>query len=57
MQLSFMEFLYISAKPLHKVKTAKRNPIEGYAVSACLARKWEKLVSAQIGVCCPPRPP
>jgi hypothetical protein len=37
MQLSFIEFLHVSAQPLHKVKTAKQNPIEGYAINACLA--------------------
>jgi hypothetical protein len=36
MQLSFIEFLYVNAQPLHKVKIVKRNPIEGYAVGACL---------------------
>jgi hypothetical protein len=39
MQLSFIEFLYISAQPLHKVKIIKRNPIEGSAIGACLAWK------------------
>jgi hypothetical protein len=39
MQLSFIELLYLSVQPLHQVKTIKRNPIEGYAISACLARK------------------
>jgi hypothetical protein len=33
-QLSFIEFIYISAQPLHKVKIAKQNPIEGYAIGA-----------------------
>jgi hypothetical protein len=39
MQLSFIEFLYVSAQPLHKLKIAKRNPIEGYAIGACLAQR------------------
>jgi hypothetical protein len=39
MQLSFIEFLYISAQLLHKVNVAKQNPIEGYAIGACLARR------------------
>jgi hypothetical protein len=38
MQLSFIELLYVSAQPLHKVNVTKQNPIEGYAISACLAR-------------------
>jgi hypothetical protein len=38
MQLSFIEFLYISAQLLHKVKIAKQNPIEGYAIGSCLAQ-------------------
>jgi hypothetical protein len=38
MQLSFIELLYVSAQPLHKVNITKRNPIEGYAIGACLAR-------------------
>jgi hypothetical protein len=33
MQLSFIEFLYVSAQPLHKVKIAKQNPIEGESAS------------------------
>jgi hypothetical protein len=41
MQLSFIEFLYVSAQPLHKVKIAKRNHIEGYAISAFLAQGKE----------------
>jgi hypothetical protein len=41
MQLSFIEFLYISAQALHKVKITKLNPIEGYATSACLAQSKE----------------
>jgi hypothetical protein len=41
MQLSFIEFLYISAQRLHKVKIARRNPIEGYAIGACLAQGKE----------------
>jgi hypothetical protein len=36
MQLSFKEFIYVNAQPLHKVKIAKQNPIEGYAISAYL---------------------
>jgi hypothetical protein len=40
-QLSFIEFIYISAQPLHKVKIAKQNPIEGYAIGACLAQGKE----------------
>jgi hypothetical protein len=36
MQLSFIEFLYISAQALHKVMVTKRNPIEGYAMLALL---------------------
>jgi hypothetical protein len=39
MQLSFIEFLYVSAQPLHKVNVTKRNHVEGYAIGACLARK------------------
>jgi hypothetical protein len=39
MQLSFIELLYLSAQPLQKVKIAKQNPIEDYAIGACLARK------------------
>jgi hypothetical protein len=41
MQLSFIELLYVSAHPLHKVKIAKQNPIEGYAIGACLAERKE----------------
>jgi hypothetical protein len=41
MQLSFIEFLYVSAQPMHKVKIPKRNPIEGYAIAACLAQRKE----------------
>jgi hypothetical protein len=40
-QLGFIEFLYVSAQPLHKVKIAKQNPIEGYAIIACLAQRNE----------------
>jgi hypothetical protein len=36
MQLSFIEFLYLNAQILHKVKIIKGNPIEGYAIGACL---------------------
>jgi hypothetical protein len=36
MQLSFKEFLFVDAQPLHNVKVTKRNPIEGYAIGACL---------------------
>jgi hypothetical protein len=39
MQLSFIEFIYVSAQPLRKVKIVKQNPIEGYAISACLAHR------------------
>jgi hypothetical protein len=39
MQQSFIELLYVSALSLHKVKITKQNPKEGYAISACLARK------------------
>jgi hypothetical protein len=39
MQLSFIELLYISAQPLHKVNVTKQNPIKGYAIGDCLARK------------------
>jgi hypothetical protein len=38
MQLSFIELLHVSAQPLHKLKITKRNPKEGYAIGACLAR-------------------
>jgi hypothetical protein len=38
MQLSFIQLLYVSAQPLHKIIITKRNPIEGYAIGACLAR-------------------
>jgi hypothetical protein len=38
MHLSFIEFLYVNAKSLHKVKIAIRNPIDGYAIGACLAK-------------------
>jgi hypothetical protein len=41
MQPSFIEFLYVSAQPLQKVKIAMRNPIEGYANGACLAQRKE----------------
>jgi hypothetical protein len=41
MHLGFIEFLYVSAQPLHKVKIAKRNPIEGYAIDASLAQRKE----------------
>jgi hypothetical protein len=34
MQLSSIEFLYVSAQPLYKVKIAKRNRREGYAIGA-----------------------
>jgi hypothetical protein len=37
--LCFIEFLYVSAQPLHKVNVTKRNPIEDYAIGAWLARK------------------
>jgi hypothetical protein len=36
MQLSLIEFLYVNVQPLHKVKIAKQNPIERYAIGACL---------------------
>jgi hypothetical protein len=39
MQLGFIEILYISAQPLHKVNITKRNLVEGYVIGACLARK------------------
>jgi hypothetical protein len=39
MQLSFIKLLYVSAQPLYKVNIIKRNPIEGYAIGACLAQK------------------
>jgi hypothetical protein len=39
MQLSFIELLYVSAQSLHKVNITKQNPIEGDAISACLAQK------------------
>jgi hypothetical protein len=39
MQLSFIEFIYVSAQPLCKVKIVKQNPIEGYAIGACLAHR------------------
>jgi hypothetical protein len=38
MQLSFIEFLCVSAQSLHKAKIVKRKPIEGYAIGACLAQ-------------------
>jgi hypothetical protein len=38
MQLIFIELLYVSAQPLHIVNDTKQNPIDGYAISACLAR-------------------
>jgi hypothetical protein len=38
-QLGFIELLYISSQPLHKVNITKRNPKEGYAIGACLAQK------------------
>jgi hypothetical protein len=41
MHLGFIEFLYVSAQPFHKVKIAKRNPIEGYAIGASLAQRKE----------------
>jgi hypothetical protein len=46
MQLSFIEFLYISAQPLHKVMITKRNPIEDYAIGACLAQRKVSLGAA-----------
>jgi hypothetical protein len=55
MQLSFIELLYVSAQPLHKVNITKGNPIEGYAVLALLGR--EKLVLTRLGECCLPRAP
>jgi hypothetical protein len=39
MQLTFIELLYVSAQLLHKVNIRKQNPIEGYAIGACLAQK------------------
>jgi hypothetical protein len=39
MQLSFIELLYVSAQPLHKVKVRKQNHIEGYAIGACLPQR------------------
>jgi hypothetical protein len=36
MQVSFIEFIYVNAQPLQKVKIAKQNPIEGYVIGACL---------------------
>jgi hypothetical protein len=42
MQLSFIEFLYVSTQPLHKVKILKRKPIEGYAIDAFLAQPKEE---------------
>jgi hypothetical protein len=41
MQLSIIEFLYVCAQPLHQVKIAKQNPVEGYAIGACLAQRNE----------------
>jgi hypothetical protein len=41
MQLSFIELLYVSAHPLHKVKISIRKPSEGYAFGACLAKGME----------------
>jgi hypothetical protein len=41
MQLSFIELLYVSTQLLHKVKIAKQNPIDGYAIGACLAQRKE----------------
>jgi hypothetical protein len=38
MQLSFIEFLYVIAQSLHKIKVTKRNPIEGYEIGACLVQ-------------------
>jgi hypothetical protein len=38
MQLSFIKFLYVNAHLMQKVKIAKRNPREGYAIGACLAQ-------------------
>jgi hypothetical protein len=39
MKLGFIELLYISAQPLHKVNITRQKPKEGYAIGACLARK------------------
>jgi hypothetical protein len=39
MQLSVKELLYVSAQTFHKVNIIRQNPIEGYAIGACLARK------------------
>jgi hypothetical protein len=39
MHLSFIELLYVSAQPLHKVNVTKQNHIEGYAIGDCLAQK------------------
>jgi hypothetical protein len=41
MQLSFIELLYVSAQPFHKVNITKRKPREGYAISASLAQGKE----------------
>jgi hypothetical protein len=42
MQLSFIELLYLNTQPMHKVKITKQNPIEGYAIVACLARTGKR---------------
>jgi hypothetical protein len=39
MQLNFIEILFVSAQPLHKVSITKRNPIECYTIGACFAQK------------------
>jgi hypothetical protein len=38
-QLGFIELLYVSAQTLNKVNITKQNPIQDYAIGACLARK------------------
>jgi hypothetical protein len=35
-----MEFLYVNAQSMQKVKFTIQNPIEGYAIGACLAQGY-----------------
>jgi hypothetical protein len=41
MQLNFIELLYVSAQPLHKVNISIEKLREGYAFVACLAQRIE----------------
>jgi hypothetical protein len=55
MQLSFIEFLYVSAQPLHKVKIVKRKTYRRLCNHCLPCSMDEELVSARHTKCCPLR--